>query len=223
VPVATKSTAIAMAAAGAILAAASIAQAFGEVVPYFASGVGDRQKFEAIITGAFEPAASKWSRDLYLDDCMEVPRSFFALAQPAAMRDRMLAACNANARQIVQSTPNASNAWVVLAATSAELNDFATMRTALGMSKRTGPNLQWLADRRTRVAEAYAAELDDAGRADYESDIAVLASSNLGRALLAQRYARNDDLRETYIRVLDAAPADQKRSFLSAVRKELAS
>jgi hypothetical protein len=212
-----------MAAAGAVLAAVSAVQAFGEIVPYFASGVGDRQKFEAIVTGAFEPATSRWSRDLYLDDCMEVPRSFYALAQPTAMRQRMLVACNANARQVVQSTPNASNAWVVLAATSAELDDFATMRTALAMSKRTGPNLQWLADRRTRVAEAYTAELDAAARADYESDIAVLASSHLGRSLLAQRYARNEALRDTYIRVLDAAPAEQKRSFLSAVRKELAS
>lgn len=201
---------------------ASVAQGFGEVIPYFASGVGDQQKFEAIVTGAFEPAASKWSRDLYLEDCVEVPRSFFALAQPAAMRKRMLTACNANARQIVQSTPNASNAWVVLAVTSAELKDFATMRMALVMSKRTGPNLQWLADRRTRVAEGHIAELDDAARADYESDIAVLASSNLGRALLAQRYARNEAVRETYTRILDAAPAEEKRSFLSAVRKELA-
>jgi hypothetical protein len=212
-----------MATAGALLAVASISQAVGEIVPYFASGVGDRQKFEAIVTGAFEPAASKWSRDLYMDDCIEVPRSFFALAQPPAMRKRMLMACNTNAREVVRSTPNASNAWVVLAATSAEFQDFATMRSALAISKQTAPNLQWLADRRTWVVEAYPGELDDAGQADYESDIAVLASGKVGMAVLAQRYARNEAVRDTYIRVLDKAPPDRKRHFLSAIRAEMAS
>lgn len=210
-----------MAVAGALLAGASTSQAFGEIVPYFASGVGDRQKFDAIVGGAFEPASSKWSRDLYLGDCIDVPQSIYALAQPPAARQRMLEACNNNARKVVRSTPNASNAWLVLALTSAELKDFATMRSALAMSRRTAPYLQWLADRRSRVAETHAAELDDAARADYEADIAVLALGNTGLKVLAQRYVRNEQLRETYVRIIDSASAGAKRRFLAAVRAEM--
>lgn len=220
---ASKQTAIAVAVAGALLAAVSTVEAFGEIVPYFASGVGDRQKFEAIITGAFEPASSKWSRDLYLDDCLEVPRSIYALAQPTAMRKRMLETCRDNARQVLQTTPNASNAWLVLATTSAALKDFPTMRSALAMSRRTAPNLQWLADRRSQLAEENVAELDDAGRADYERDIEVLVSGDLGIAVLAQRYALHREVRDTYIRLLDTASAERKQLFLAKVKSEMAS
>lgn len=219
---ASKRTAIAVALAGALLAVVSTVEAFGEVVPYFASGVGNQQKFEAIITGAFEPASSKWSRDLYLDDCLEVPQSIYALAQPTAMRQRMLETCRQNARQVLQTTPNASNAWLVLATTSAALKDFATMRSALAMSKRTAPNLQWLADRRSQLAETNAAELDDAGRADYERDLEVLVSGDLGIAVLAQRYARRQELRDTYLRILDTASAKRRGMFLARAKSELA-
>lgn len=220
---ASKSTTVAIAGAGALLALVSMAQAFGEIVPYFASGVGDQQKFSAIVSGAFQPASSKWSRDLYLDDCLDVPRTIYALAQPTAIRQRMLVACRENARKVLQTTPNASNAWLVLATTSAALKDFATMRSALAMSKRTAPNLQWLADRRSQLAEANATELDDAGRADYEHDLTVLASGYLGVAVLAQRYVRSDELRETYLRILDAASPEQKQRFLARVKSEMAS
>lgn len=220
---ASKQTAIAVAVAGALLAAVSAAEAFGEIVPYFASGVADQQRFEAILTRAFEPASSKWSRDLYLDDCLEVPRTIFAMAQPPATRKRLLEVCRKTAQSVIQTTPNASNAWLVLATTSADLRDFPTMRTALAMSKRTAPNLQWLADRRSRLVEANVAEVDATGRADYESDLAVLAGGEQGIAVLAQRYARSPDLRDTYVRIIDATSPGQKRAFLAKVKKELAS
>lgn len=217
----SRRTAVVLAAAGVLLAVVSISQAFAEIIPYFASGVGYRQKFDAVVTGAFEPASSKWSRDLYLEDCIEVPRSIYALAQPPAARKRMLETCNKNAREVVRSTPNASNAWLVVAITSAELNDFETMRSALAMSRRTAPYLQWLADRRTRVAETYVAELDDAARADYEADIAVLALGQGGLKVLAQRYVRNEQVRETYVRIIEAASAGAKQRFLAAVKAEM--
>lgn len=219
---ASRQTAIAVVVAGGILAAASFAQAYAEITPYFASGVADPQRFDALATGAFVPADSKWSRDLYLDDCLNVPASIYALAQPPASRKRLLQACRDHAGRIVASAPTMSSAWLVLATTSADLRDYPAMRQALAMSKQMAPNLQWLADRRSKLVEAHPDEVDGMGRADYESDIAVLTTGAVGIAVLAQRYARRAELRDTYIRILESAAPDRQRAFLRLVTQSAA-
>ena len=97
------------------------------------------------------------------------------------------------------------------------------MRKALAMSKRMAPNLQWLADRRSKLVEAHPDEVDAVGRADYERDIAVLATGAVGIAVLAQRYARRAELRDTYIRILESAAPDRQRAFLHLVTQSAAS
>ena len=134
---ASRQTAIAVVVAGGILAVASFAEAYAEITPYFASGVADTQRFDALATGAFVPADSKWSRDLYLDDCLNVPSSIYALAQPSASRKRLLQACRDHAGRIVASAPTMSSAWLVLATTSAALEKrarfyFSTVEHELG-------------------------------------------------------------------------------------------
>lgn len=212
-----KQTAIAIVVAGAVLAAVSFVGACGEITPYLASGVTDSRRFEALASRAFTPADSKWSRDLYIQDCLHIPSTIHGLAQPTASRARLLLNCRDNARRIVEAAPTMSNAWLALAVVSADLHDYASMRQALAMSSQTAPNLQWLADRRSRLAEEHPGEIEDANRADYESDISVLASGELGVAVLAQRYARWPQLRETYIRILETLPPDRRRAFLSRV------
>lgn len=216
---ASKQTAIAIVAAGALLAAISLSQAYAEITPYFVSGVADPQRFDALMSGVFAPADSKWSRDLYVEECLDIPPSIYALAQPAASRKRLLETCRDNARRIVSTAPTMSNAWLVLATTSAELRDYPAMRQALAMSKQTGPNLQWLADRRSRLVEGHTDEIDDVGRADYESDIAVLGTGEVGVAVLAQRYKRSPELRDTYARILETLPPARQRAFLALVTR----
>lgn len=205
------------------MAAVSAAEAVGEIMPYVASGVGSQQRLDALLSKSFEPASSKWSRDLYLDDCIEVPRTFVARAQPASVRKRMLGICLQTAQRLTQATPASSKAWLVVATTSAELGDLVTMRSALVMSKRTAPNIQWYADRRSRLYEANPSELDATTRGDYESDLAVLAAGEEGIKVLAQRYARRPELRDTYIRIVETASPGQKQAFLNRVKVELAS
>lgn len=214
---ASKQTAIAIAVAGAILAMVSFVEAYGEVTPYLAAGVADPERFNALISGAYAPADSKWSRDLYVQDCLDVPSTIYGLAQPTSARKRLLLNCRDNARRIVEAAPTMSNAWLALAVTSAELRDYAAMRQALAMSTLTAPNLQWLADRRSRLAEEYPVEIDDPNRASYESDIAVLASGELGAAVLAQRYMRSPQLRDTYTRILETLPPAGQSAFLAHV------
>ncbi|MBN9316197.1 MAG: hypothetical protein J0I99_10690 [Devosia sp.] len=219
---ANKQTAIAVVVVGGILALASLAEAYAEITPYFLGGIGAPQRFRALVTGAFIPGDSRWSRDLYLDECLDVPSAIYALAQPTASRRRLLLNCSDNAGRIVASAPTTSSAWLVLAMTAAERRDYSAMRQALAMSKRTAPKLQWLADRRTQLVEAHPDQVDAAGRAVYEDDLAVLATGRMGIEVLAQRYVRRADLRDTYTRILELAPPDRQRAFLALVTQRAA-
>jgi len=88
------------------------------------------------------------------------------------------------------------------------------MREALAKSKETGPNIQWLADRRTRLVEQHLEEVDEPTRLAYESDIAVMGAGELGVKILAQRYVRRPQLRNTYTSIFETlAPARQQAFF----------
>jgi len=214
----TKLTVIILAAAGALLAAASFAETYSEVTPYLAGAISPASRFAAITSGDLVPADSHWSKDLYIKDCLEVPRSIYGLAQPVARRRLLLVTCRNAAQEILTTAPTMSGAWLVLASTSAELGDFGTMRSALARSKKTAPKLQWLADRRSALVERHADEADAATRAGYADDIAVLAAGRAGIEVLAYRYARRAQDRDFYAGIVEAAAPGQQRLFLDRAK-----
>lgn len=215
-------TAFAITAAGAALAGLAFTHTLAEVTPYFIGGIQPEQRFAVIASGDFEPASSRWSRNLFLHDCLDVPRTIYGLAQPPARRDALFENCRREAQAIAASTPTAATAWLVVASASAGLGDFEAMLPALAMSKRTATHLQWFADRRSRLAEAYFAELDSAAIADYEADLATLAAGRDGVGVLAQRYVRQPEHRDAYQRAVNTASAAQQQLFLGRVRSQLA-
>lgn len=217
----TKPTIIIVAAAGMLLGAASFAETYAEVTPYLAGGISPASRFTAIASGDLGPADSHWSKDLFLKDCLEVPRSIFGLAQPVARRRLVLVNCRNQAQAVLASAPTLSSAWLVLATTSAGLGDFVTMRKALAASKASAPRLQWLADRRSALAERHSAELDDAAHKDYADDIGVLAAGRDGVDVLAYRYVRRPKDREFYAGIVEAAGTGQQRFFLDRVKSYL--
>lgn len=214
-------TAFAMVAAGAALAGIGLSGALAEVAPYFNSGIQPEQRFAALAAGEFVPAASRWSRNLFLNDCLDVPRSTYGLAQPPEQRDVLFETCRREAQAIVASTPTASSAWLVIAVASGGLGDYEAMLPALALSRRTAPNLQWYADRRSRLAEAHFDHLDQTALADYRADLATLAAGRAGVAVLAQRYVRQPEHREAYQQAVEAAGPGQQQVFLDAVRRQL--
>lgn len=209
-------------AAGAVLAGLALTQALAEVKPYFIGGIQPEQRFAVIASGDFEPAYSRWSRNLFLNDCLDVPRTIYGLAQPPAGRDALFENCRRHAEAIVATTPTAALGWLVIATSSAGLGDVEAMLPALAMSRRTAPHLQWFADRRSRLAEANFAQLDAAAIADYEADLATLAAGRDGIGVLAQRYVRQPEHRDAYQRAVNAASAAQQQLFLGRVRAQMA-
>lgn len=219
---ASRLTALAVAAAGAALALTAFSQTVAEVTPYFVGGIQPAQRFAVIASGDFVPAGSRWSRELFLNDCIDVPRTVYGLAQPPARRDAFLDTCRKHAREIAAATPTASSAWLVIATSSGDLDDLEAMLPALAASARTAPALEWLADRRSRLAEQHYAQLDAAALADYRKDIAVLASGRQGIAVLAQRYARAPQHRDLYAQAVEDTGSWQQQRFVALVRQQMA-
>ena len=79
--IAQRATAILLFLCGIGLAAFSASQASGELAPYLMGGVRPEQRYSSILSGQVTPAASRWSRDLFALDCLDVPRTVYGLLQ----------------------------------------------------------------------------------------------------------------------------------------------
>jgi hypothetical protein len=207
------------AVAGAVLAAVGLTQSFGEITPYFAAGIGMQQRFGAVVAGGYQPGDSLWSKDLFLADCLDVPRGIYALAQPPARHLEFAGKCRVVSSMVVAAMPTYSTAWLVFASSSLALDDPAGFRSGLLESSRTGANVHWLAERRSALAAAHLDLLDDAGRAAYRRDLEALTGSSVGLEVLAGRYVSDAAQREIITEVVETAPAARQRAFVGRVRK----
>lgn len=216
---ATKLTAIAITVAGGLFLATSFSQTASEFAPYFVGGSGEQQRYSAIVSGDFTPAISRWSRDLFIDDCLKAPGSVAVVRLPEEQRAALYRACRERARTVVHAAPTASNAWLVIADTSARLGDLDASSEALAQSKRSAPNIEWLATRRTRLLETYFDEMSVAYGENYQSDLDALARSESSIQVLVRRYVRQPEFRSYYEEAISkTAPALQK-TFLGSVSR----
>jgi len=205
-----------IAGAGLVLAGFGMVETLGEVGPY--GQVETAQRFSEIADGRYSPGDSVWSKDLYFADCLELPRTILVRVQPPARREAFATQCRDAARAIVAQMPTYSAAWLALAEASAQLGDVDAMRAALATSTRTAPDLAWLAERRSALAFRFMAQLDEAGRAAYRADLAVLLRSAPGLDALATRYAGDGAQRRDITALVEAAPAETQERFLARLR-----
>jgi len=205
--------------AGAALLAAGILQSAGEIAPYFTGGFSPAQRFGAVIVGTYEPGPSLPSKTLFFADCIEVPRSLFARAQPAKRRHAFDQRCHDAALAAAAEMPTFSDAWLVLASTSAALGDTDGLRSGLVASQRVAPDVHWLAEQRVALAAQNAAELDDPARAAYRADLTTLFDSRGGAEVLATRYLANHEEQELILEIGETVAPSMQQRFLDEVRK----
>lgn len=208
-----------IAIAGAALAVAGLAESFGEISPYLMAGIGPDQRFAAMIEGRYRPGDSRWSKDLFLADCLDLPHSIFALVQPPSRQEAFAHRCQEVARAAAAEMPTYSAAWLVVAGSAATLGDPAALRSALITSADTAPAVHWLAERRSALAATHIDLLDEAARTAYHRDLAALASSHAGLDVLAARYAHDPAQRAIITQVVEAAPVSMQQAFLDRVRQ----
>ena len=201
------------------LTVVSAVEAYREISPYFVSGFSAERRFLAIAGDSYEAGNSLWSKDMLLRDCMEVSRSIYAKAQPATKRTSFLDACDHDARSMTLAMPGYARAWLVQAAVAAEQGRKDDFRSALRQAVRTAPNVHWLAERRSELAEANLDHLAPEDVAAYERDLETLLQGAQGTEVLAFWYARRPETRERLQRIVESAPPDLQARFLAEVRK----
>uniref|UniRef100_UPI000567187A hypothetical protein n=1 Tax=Pseudorhizobium marinum TaxID=1496690 RepID=UPI000567187A len=110
-------------------------------------------------------------------------------------------------------------AWYVNALSHARLGNVDRFLSSYRRSRETGPNEQWIAENRARLAEDMFAQLDAESLAYHEADLTMLANSRRGTRTLAERYASDEDFRERIIDVVSRLPPERQRAFLNNVRR----
>lgn len=202
-----------------LLLGVSAFETYREVAPYTVSGFSDEHRYLAIAAGRYDAASSLWSKDMVLRDCLEVADTLYARAQPTARHDRFLDSCDRQARAIAGRMPAYARAHLVQAAIAAERGQDGRFREALARATAAAPNVHWLAEQRSELAEANFGRLDAAGIAAYERDLRTLLDSRSGADVLAYRYVSRPQLRERLAAIVETAPQELQRRFLTLVAK----
>lgn len=201
-----------------LAALASVSLLLQEVRVLFQPQRAEAGFYDHIASGSMQYAPSSYSRKLVLGDC-----SFALLNMSRAggvdQQSALARTCENISREIAGVMPTNSQAWYVNALAHARLGDVGNFRASYRRSRETGPNEQWIAENRARLAEDMFAELDADSLAYHEADLTMLASSRRGTRTLAERYASDEDFRERIINVVSRMPPERQRAFLNNVRR----
>ena len=163
---------------------------------------------------------SSYSKKITLIDCtyallnlhrVETPEKAAAVAR----------SCERLSDSMTATMPTNAHAWYVKALAHARLGETDAFLASYRKSRELGPNEQWLAENRTRLAEEMYAELDEESRSLHQADLTLLANSPRGTRTLAARYATNEEFRERIIQIVERLPPDRQRAFLQNVRSVL--
>jgi len=203
---------------GGALFAAGLLLSAGEIAPFFSGGANEAQRFGAVVAGTYEPGTSLFSKNLFFSDCMSIPDSLFAKAQPTKRRQSFSQKCYDAARVATATMPTYADAWLVLADTALSLGDLDGFRSGLTASQRVAPDVHWLGEQRVVLAAENADKLDDPARAAYRLDLAALFGSPGGAKVLATRYLSHQEEQELILQIGETMPANIQRRFLGAVR-----
>jgi hypothetical protein len=205
--------------AGVGLLAAGFLASVGEITPYFTGGFGTAQRFGAVVAGSYQPGESRFSKSLFFADCLDVPRSLFAKAQPPIRRHAFEQRCNEFARVATAQMPTYSEAWLVLSSTAVALDDLDGFRAGFAASQRTGADVHWLSEQRVALAAQHMDQLDDPAKAAYRLDLTSLFDSRGGVEVLATRYLANPGEQQIILEVGETVPASMQQRFLDKVRE----
>lgn len=210
------SIALALSAAGAAFGAYSMAR---ESVIFDRLPEYSIEEFDRISTGQVRIALSAYAKRQILSSCHYGLTSQLSLVRPTAEIQRFAKACQRYAHGVAATMHTNAFAWLVLAAASRAVGDNTTMNQALQISQRTGPNEQWLVERRVAFAEGHFDALSEQSRLSNEQDLALLANSFRGVKTIAGRYVANAAFRNRVTDVVSRQPDEIQRRFIHFVRE----
>lgn len=199
----------------AVLVAAGLWGISQEAPPFFADGWGERTVVTAMLADTIHPAPSIQSQLGYLFNCQVALTSLSGRAQPAPARQRAAEKCRDGSDMITNSSPTFSAAWQMGALAAATMEDWPGMNWRLRQAYETGPNEQWLAERRIDLAQTHVEQLDPDLLPRHDRDLILLLLDDNGRRFLAPRYHALADMRARIDTVLPSLPVDNRTRFES--------
>ncbi|MBW6505864.1 MAG: hypothetical protein K0B00_03840 [Rhodobacteraceae bacterium] len=206
-----------LAAVGSLaLAVAALPQFRTEYAAVLFSRMPVSDQLLELAQGSVALPASVRAERIVLRACEDILRSPQAMFRPQETRTALTASCHDLAMAALRRAPVSSWAHLALAASAATDAEFAQ---AVVSSQATGGYEGELAQRRfALVADRIADAGPDLANA-FTADIAVLAQTGVGTALLARRYAAYPELREVITTAIERAPEPAQRAFIAAVRR----
>lgn len=191
-----------------------------ELSPFLSAPI-EQALTPAEFTDDFDVGFSSYSKTLVMKDCYRIVHAYTDLDMIDEAVRRVVSTCARRAADIVAVTPTDSFAWLVRAAASVRLLARDDFNMALRQSQLTGPNEQWIARLRVNLAENHFSKLSAETRQAETADLRLLASSERGVALIAQRYVSDPAFRARITAVVETMPQDRQIVFLRNVKKSM--
>ncbi len=202
----------------------SMASGYGlwrELAPFLTKPIKEVLVADEFAGEDFDFGLSSYSKLLVMTDCFHIVLGYGGIDMVDEAVRSVVSKCADRASDIVKTTPTDSFAWLVRAAASARLLANDDFNVALQQSQLTGPNEQWIARFRVNLAETYLTQLSARSVTSEEADLRLLASSEKGVRLIAQRYISNPDFRARITAIVERMPQERQIVFLKSVKKSM--
>ena len=193
-----------------------------ELGPYTVASSAPEQRFAAMLGGETVPAHSFWSKEQFFRDCVDFPRSYVGLAQPAQRRDAFMTLCGRAATEATREMPLYARAWLALAVLAADVDDRTGLEQTLGEAVRAAPFAQYLAQVRVALVGEKMPGVSDGLAALYTQDTLALLLSQPGREVMASRYVNFPAERPAIRAAVETAPESQQQEFVATLQRQTA-
>ncbi len=206
------------------LLALSVLAGYIEARPFLERANAPEIQIRKILAAATEgEPISVWESDLArrsrLATCLDVLRPLSG--DTSETSTALTKACLAIAESYAARAPLSANAWFVAATLAYRLGDIERTRSYLGASFRTGPNEQWVAERRALFAYGVRDKLGAELLARLDADFLLLLRTRAGIRTLARRYVFDPTLREHLVGLAETTEPQFQRRFLDIVKETL--
>jgi hypothetical protein len=165
-------------------------------------------QLDILAAGAIDLPLSWRGRRGLLLSCIEVSQSLEIQLMPADYALRIHASCEGLVRQVMASSPTASEAYLARAL-MADPADAAQGHVSLAIAQSLAPLESWQIRLRSERALDHSAELGGPARKALEADLRVLLGTRWGQAWLAQLFITDPGRRDAVHGMLVHADAGE--------------
>jgi hypothetical protein len=201
---------------------AGVAAAVNEAQPFLAFSGSDSDRMLALQSLPLPVSQSAVGRRVVLDTCLWATTSVYGRLSAPDQRQSMLATCEQFAADTLEHYPTHSFAAYIAALDAAALSDQQAFVSYLSRSQDLGQNEGWIAELRVPLAEDHLDWLDQHAREGHDGDLAMLAQTHRGIALVAGLYLRGGETRDRITAIIASLPTEAQQLFVAAVRQVLA-